>query len=117
MLTTIHVALVVNGTSVKRPLRVYSADTFGVVLKGQVHRVTPTSHNTVALTKGAMPKAKDGCRAAKLADLGIASKPLPAFIEARKAAKANTQETPAPQALKLTPELVAQMIAMLKGHA
>jgi hypothetical protein len=123
MLNTIHVALVSNGASVKRPLRVYSADTFGVVVKGQVHAVKALTHNTVALVKGAMPKAKTSCRAAKLVDLGIAksAKPLPEFIaerQARKAAKAQAAEPAAPQALKLTPELVAQLVAMLStAHA
>jgi hypothetical protein len=115
MLTTIHVT--VMPANVKRPLRVYSADTFGVVMKGKCVPVTPTSPTSVTIAKGA-PKSKLACRNAKLADLGIAAKPLPAFIKARKAGKTQAPEIVGAPLVKLTPELVAQLIAMLNSsHA
>jgi hypothetical protein len=118
MLNTIHVTLTINGNSVKRPLRVYDArdNTFGVVIKGEVHKVQATGATTVALVKG-LPKHKDSCRAARLADLGITAKPLPEFIKARKGNKP-THATPATQhpAPAISPEALALIIEVLKTN-
>jgi len=83
ILNTIHVALLINGKDAKRPLRVYDATHFGVVVAGEVMAVEPTGAKSVKLINTLPRKAKDGCRAAKLADLGIAKKtpaaPTPAL--------------------------------------
>ena len=107
MLSTIHVAIEINGKSRKRPLRMYDAThgVFGVVIKGEVFAVAPTGPKTVRLhTKHTMPKSPDACRAAKLADLGIAT-------ATPKAAK-----LPAKQ-IEFTPELIAAVLAHIQANA
>ena len=93
-LTTIHVALSLKGKPAKRPLRVYDATHFGVVVAGECHAVEATGPKAVKLLADLPAKPKDACPAAKLADLGIAKKTPPATAPAMD---------------------VAQMIAMLQA--
>lgn len=108
MLTTIHVEVAINGKAAKRPLRIYDAATnaFGVVVAGQCVPVVATGPKSVRLVAKGVGRAKDACRNAKLADLGIA--------RAEPKALATTQA--AMITGKLTPEIAAQMIAMLSSY-
>jgi hypothetical protein len=79
MLTTIHVDVAINGSTRKRPLRVYDAahGVFGIVLKGECVPVVATGPKSVKLHTKLPAKSADACRAAKLVDLGITRDPKP----------------------------------------
>jgi hypothetical protein len=108
MLTTIHVDVAINGSTRKRPLRVYDAahGVFGIVLKGECVPVVATGPKSVKLHTKLPAKSADACRAAKLMDLGITREPKPMPF---------TPRTKAITPIAAEPVTIESLLAILKA--